>query len=178
MVNSGFVRRPKGDLPELYVHRAAEQPMSSGKVVIERDREWIDHKIHIVKGKGQKMYWNTTLELDPNTLEHSAMVVHYTHRSWEDFVAKNEVGGASVMTTGRPPKKLDKDKPDPEYMNENKVRFDAFRSRWRKTMKIKNTGRVMVTWRRNGAWCTARYCPSCWRRELEGTRCEPGKLTT
>lgn len=162
MVNSGYVHRPKGNLPELYVHRAKVQEMSSGKVVIDTERNWMHHKIHMVKGSGNKMYWNTSLELSPRSVEHSAMLVHYTHRSWEDFVAKNKVGGASVMTAGRPPKVLDVEKPDPAYMGEASIKFEGFRDRWRELMKIKDTGRVMLTWKtEDSARCRASYCPKC-----------------
>lgn len=164
MVNSGYVRRPNGDLPELYTHRAEHQKMSSGKVIINRDREWSHHKIHIVKGKGKgkKNYWNMTLELEPKSVAHSAMLVHYTHRSWEDFVAKNKIGGASVMTAGRPPKMLDVDKPDPEYMNEASVKYEGFRDRWREIMKMKDTGRLTLTWKIDeDEWCRATFCPRC-----------------
>lgn len=120
------------------------------------------HKIHIVKGKGHKMYWNMSLELAPRSVQHTAMLVHYTRRSWEDFVAKNEVGGASVMTAGRPPKVLDVEKPDPGYMSEDSIKFEGFRDRWREIMKIKDTGRLMLSWKtRDGARCRASFCPTC-----------------
>lgn len=162
MVNSGYVRRPQGELPKLYTHRAAEQAMKMGKTVIDTGVDWEYHKIHLVQGVGNRQYWNETMELEPKSVDHNALLVHYTKRSWEDFVVKNAVGGASIMTAGRPPTKLDVDKPDPGYMRAAAVEWTGFRTMWEAVMKGEDNGRVMLTWV-NGdrKRCRAAYCSSC-----------------
>lgn len=165
MINSGYVRRPQGDLPELYTRRAEVQRMQSAKVVINTDTKWDHHRIHIVTGNRGRRYWNQTLELKPRSIHDNAMLVHYTRRSWEDFVAKNQVGGSSVLTSGRPRKVLDVSKPDEKYMSEKGVEYVEFRERWRRIMKRRDDGRVQVSWKQpGGIECRMWICEKCWWR--------------
>lgn len=173
MVNSGYVRRPKGSLPELYTHREKGQVVRQGKVALDMNKQFTWHRIHMVDGVGINMYWNTSMELDPKSMQHNSMLVHYTKRSWEDFVAKNAVGGASVMTTGRPKKVLDVDKPDPKYMATPGEQFDAFRTRWRRIISRHDDGRIRME-RVDGdaRVCNQYYCPSCMLRRTGPLNCK------
>ncbi|PXF43502.1 Glycosyltransferase family 92 protein [Gracilariopsis chorda] len=172
MVNSGYVRRPKGSLPELYTHREKGQVVRQGKVALDMNKQFTWHRIHMVDGVGIKMYWNTSMELEPKSMQHNSMLVHYTKRSWEDFVAKNAVGGASVMTTGRPKKVLDVDKPDPKYMATAGEPFDGFRTRWRRIISGQDDGRIrMERVDEDGRVCDQDFCPACLLRRMGPLRC-------
>lgn len=175
MLNNGFVRRPKGHLPELYTRREKDQQIKLGKTSIQTDRNWNLHKIHLVEGVGEKTYWNTTLELNPQSLAHNSMLVHYTRRSWEDFCAKNLVGGASVMTSGRKPTVLDVNKPDPEYMDTSKsLPWTAFRDRYQHIRRETDHGGVTLSWREQGhgtRYCRQVWCPTCWGAAMGNKNC-------
>lgn len=165
MLNEGYVRRPRGALPSLYTRREKSQAVKLGKPVIDNDVKWDFHKIHLVaRGKEStgETYWNTTMELEPTSIRHNAMLVHYTKRSWEEFVVKNKVGGASVMTKGRPHILLDIDEPDEEYMSlEKSVKFVRFKDRWEKTMRLADDGRMTLTRSMDGFDCRRQWCPRC-----------------
>ena len=162
MVNNGYVRRPKGSLPDLYTRREKDQKVKLGKAVINMDVPWYTHKIHMVAGKGNELYWNSTMELNPMSLDHNAMLVHYTKRSWEDYCAKHATGGASVMTTGRPKKVLDLDKPDAAYMNQEYEEFSELKKRWKQIVRTEDDGRILLVRRGQKKWkCTKYHCLSC-----------------
>eukprot|EP00178_Gracilaria_changii_P016630 TRINITY_DN478_c0_g1_i1.p1 TRINITY_DN478_c0_g1~~TRINITY_DN478_c0_g1_i1.p1 ORF type:complete len:500 (-),score=55.84 TRINITY_DN478_c0_g1_i1:4286-5785(-) len=172
MVNSGYVKRPKGSLPELYTLREKGQQIKQGKVAIDTDFPWTWHRIHLVDGRGGRTYWNTTLELNPQSLQHNSMLVHYSKRSWEDFVAKNAVGGASVMTTGRPKKALDVDKPDEKYMAIQGEPFDGFSKQWKRVMERADERCVQLEMRNeNGQTCSQRYCPRSLLNRFRAMKC-------
>ncbi|CAN8070846.1 unnamed protein product [Agarophyton chilense] len=173
MVNNGYVKRPKGSLPDLYTLREKGQRIRQGKAVIYTDCEWTWHRIHMVEGRGCKTYWNTTLELNPQSLQHNSMLVHYSKRSWEDFVAKNAVGGASVMTTGRPKKVLKVDEPDKMYMAIEGQKFVRFKKVWKRVMKRPDDGCIeLERHNHNGDRHSWSYCPRCLMHQLHITRCE------
>lgn len=173
MLNDGYIRRPKGAVPERYFRRERDQQIKLGKPVIDMNKSWLYHRIHTVQGFSNT-YWNSTLELNPTSLEHNSMLVHYTLRSWEEYVLKNKVGGASVMTTGRPPRELDITKPDPEYMDLAKtIPYKTFKLRYTRALKNKNNS-VVLEWRDEQASmaCTQIWCPKCfWRGKLYKRKC-------
>lgn len=172
MVNNGYIRRPKGSLPDLYTRREKGQKVKLGKAVISMDVPWHSHAIHMVKGNGGKLYWNTTMELNPLSLDHNAMLVHYTKRSWEDYCAKHATGGASVMTTGRPKRALDVNKPDAAYMNQEYEEFPEFKTRWEQIVDRKDDGRITLLNVGQNDWnCEKHYCPSCVFQKLSTEVC-------
>lgn len=111
---------------------------------------------------GGRVYWNATMEVEAQDERDNGMLVHYTRRSWEDYVAKMKMGGASVMTAGRPPRMAEVDVVDEEYMREEKVVFMGFRERWREIMKMEDFGKVVLTWVKKGRRCRVDVCRSCW----------------
>ena len=145
MTNNGYVRRPAGALPELYTRRERDQVLKLGKPVIDTKSNWEEHRIHVVKGPSTRTYWNGTMDLDPRSLDHNCMLVHFTHRSWEDFMEKSRIGGASVMTKGRPVRVLSIESPDEKYMDlRNGVQWLAFRDKWRTIMKRRRRGHSVI----------------------------------
>lgn len=172
-LNNGYVHRPRGALPELYTRREKDQAISLGKAIIDADHEFYFHKIHVVEGKGTNTYWNTTLELDPTSLDHNAMLMHYTDRSWEENVLKSKYGGSSPMTTYRKPEELDVNNPDPDYMNKEKtVPFDGFVARYRGIMQLPQPSTETLVWKENDRWCRRQFCRSCWSNIFSKPECQ------
>lgn len=173
--NNGYVRRPKGDLPVLYTRREKDQQIKLGKSIIDADGQFLFHKIHIVEGRGMKTYWNTTLELDPKSLAHNAMLMHFTKRSWEENVIKKRFGGSSPMTNYRNPTGDDDiDKPDPEYMDLQKsVPYTTFAGYWRKIMSAPRPERQSFLWKEGALWCRSEYCPTCYFKRFTSKNCKP-----
>ena len=173
MVNNGYVRRPQGSLPDLHTRREKDQKIKIGKVVVNMDTPWFRHVIHMVHGERHRKFWNTTLELNPLSLDHNAMLVHYTKRSWEDYCAKYATGGASVMTLIRPKKILDVNNPDPKYMNEEYEEFFNFRKRWNQIIKRKDHGRIVLIGEdQDKLECVKHYCPGCLFNKITSEVCE------
>lgn len=159
-LNNNFVRKPSGNLPELYTRREKNQKITLGKSIIDTDHQFYFHKIHIVEGApGSNTYWNISLDLNPTSLEHNAMLMHYTERSWEEFVLKNRYGGSSPMTRDRKPTELDITSPDPEYMDVSKtVPFNGFAQRWGELMKTKLPRCESLVWKTADLWCQKLNC--------------------
>lgn len=172
--NNGYIRRPQGDLPVLYTRREKDQRIKLGKSIIDTDRQFLFHKIHIVEGRNIKTYWNETLELEPTSLMHNAMLMHFTKRSWEENVIKKRFGGSSPMTNYRNPTGDDDiGKPDPDYMDLQKsVPYTGFVHYWRKIMSAPLPIRQTFVWRMDARWCRREYCPSCLLKRFTRQRCK------
>lgn len=172
-LNNGYVKRPHGELPKLYTRREKDQAITLGKAIIDTDHKFHFHKIHMVEGTGTKTYWNTTLELDPRSLSHNAMLMHYTERSWEENVLKKKYGGSSPMTTYRKPEDLDVNKPERGYMDKGKtVEYSGFVQRYDEVMRISRPQTATVVWRTSdGRQCERSLCRRCWSGQVSEERC-------
>lgn len=171
-LNNGYVRRPSGALPELYTRREKDQKVKIGKAIIDTDYDFVFHKVHLVEGRGTSTYWNMTMELDPKSLAHNAMLMHYTDRSWEENVLKLEHGGPTAKMKDSKPKKLDMNIPSKDYMDKRRtVSFDGFVKRYRNVMKIPLPIHEMLVWREGQAWCRKEWCPSCWWNKMSDSVC-------
>lgn len=174
MLNNGYIRMPTGDIPLLYTRREKNQTMRLGKAVVDNDIEYLWHKIHMVKARrGAKNYWNTTWEFDPKTYNDSAMLVHYTERSWEEYVLKRRFGGSTPMTSDRNPEELDVDKPTDSYMNLSKtVEFDGLARRWNVTMQEKLPEEMIIVRLNKTSRCRREVCPTCHEKAVREEHCE------
>ena len=164
MVNRGYVKKPQGVIPRLYENRERDGKVGLGKVVADMKDTWIEHRIHKVQGSS-RTYWNTTMELNPTDVDSNSMLVHYSKRSWEEYVLKNKVGGASVLTRGRPKVQIDPKKVDPDYVNadgKNSVPFNTLRERYDDAIRVGNN-MVRLEWNDEtvGRTCVEEWCAGC-----------------
>lgn len=177
--NSGYIRRPKGDLPLLYTRREKDQSIKLGKSIIDVDRLFLFHKIHIVEGRNTKTYWNTTLDISPTTLLHNAMLMHFTKRSWEENILKKQNGGSSPMTNYRKPMPAFHDVPDSKYMDlERSIPFTGFVDYWRAIMQLPLPLRQSLLWNEGKLWCRNEYCPTCSHEVLSPKTCADSLFTS
>ncbi|KAI0558938.1 hypothetical protein FGB62_178g022 [Gracilaria domingensis] len=99
------------------------------------------------------------------------MLVHFTHRSWEDYCAKNAAGGASTLTA-MPEREMNVSKPDPKYMERDGVEFIFFRSLWREMMNHPDRKGITLVWKNaKGEQCHQLYCPHCVFLRLGHSQC-------
>lgn len=157
-LNDGYIKKPKGNLPELYTRREKDQRIVLGKAIIDTDHRFNFHKIHRAEGiPGTKTYWNTSLELNPLSFHDNAMLMHYTDRSWEENVLKNKFGGSSPMTSYRKPVELSVDKPEESYMDQSKsIPFTGFMKRYQNIMKHAKSGTETLVWMEEKKSCSSR----------------------
>lgn len=169
MAGVGQIERPEGLLPNLYVRRDLRQTkFHVGKSIISTDYEYARHLIHFVVG-GKKIYANRTFELNPTSLDHNAMLMHYTRRSWEEMIMKVNTGGASVVTNARPPKNFTMQSV-PAYYKSNRttVEFLTFRDHWRTIMAREKPKDVSLVWQDESRECKQRFCIACTKKKLVG----------
>ncbi|CAN8075957.1 unnamed protein product [Agarophyton chilense] len=168
MINNGYVHRPRGYLPELYTTRERNQTSRLGKMLIDTDNKWVWHSVHKVdalKDYPLRTYWNNTREYEPTSIMHNSMLVHFTHRSWEDYCAKNTAGGASTLTA-MPERHMNVNNPDPDYMGRSGTEFFFFRNLWREIMKHPDQTGLTLMWKNSkGEQCRQLYCPK-WPLQL------------
>lgn len=162
MANNGYVHIPKGELPELYTKRDLSPLVARGKSIIDTDAGWSHHTVHQANRKPMVRYFNTTLELLPKSLDHSSMLVHFTRRSWEEYVLKQTVGSASPGTKRVSSDNLHIEVPKDWYMKNKGVReWHGMRDYFRNVMEHRDDGRSYITWMKGSEVCRQRWCGSC-----------------
>lgn len=96
MHNNGYIGIPRGKLPELYTKLKKGDRQEIGKVIVNVEAGWDAQVVHRAVGGNCRNYYNATRELNPQGLDSNAMLVHFTERSWEEYVAKQTVGGGRL----------------------------------------------------------------------------------
>lgn len=144
-MGGGYGKRPAGSVVEKYVKRRGGDGRR-GKVMVEvgGGKRWANFRVHLVvdweESGGRKEWRNET------ATKGGVVLVHYSRRSWEEWIIKQRTGGASVLTAGRPAKvgwsggdgeKREGDEGEKEWIDEgNKgAVWSEFRDWWRKVMK-------------------------------------------
>lgn len=146
MVNSGYLKKPTGHVPELYTHTRSEQELSYAKSVCAADWDWRAGRIHCCgmdrKGLRPPRYMVKVSDVDesfaPSQPSAAPLMVHFFERSWEEFVEKWNIGTAVVlnrlkrdMRQGR----FSVDEPVREHIDVDRPgirRYTVFRDFWRR----------------------------------------------
>lgn len=148
MGNSGYVERPVGHIPELYVHMRSEQALKNGKSICHADMDWRAARVHpcgkSVTRRAPAQARRTEEEVRdnywPRSLDEPALLVHFFAQSWEDWVAKWSAGVAGVLAgiNGDSMKRnINMSVPDAEYVNADSpmlFRYTFFRSVFQRVM--------------------------------------------
>lgn len=106
MRNSGFVKRQKRPVPEIYIHRIEQQPFDNGKSLCDTSLEYECGLIHSCgREKGGRLVatlkergawhssWNVSMT-QPTKQTDPAYILHFRLRSWEEWVEKAKAGSA------------------------------------------------------------------------------------
>jgi hypothetical protein len=137
MASSGWHHRPKSAMPEAYIHRRDEYFLSTGKFAVAIDCAKVDSKVHnvtLVDGARPWLPARPHLEINATQPYGHGVIVHFKHRSWEDWVRKGRAGRNSIMvkewTLAH-----EVAVPDPGHLNMTAmVEYTAFRTYWRSVM--------------------------------------------
>jgi Glycosyltransferase family 92 len=140
MASSGWHHRPKKvPMPEAYIHRRDEYFLSTGKFAVAIDCAKVDSKVHnvtLVEGARAWLPARPHLAINATQPYGHGVIVHFKHRSWEDWVQKGRAGRNSIMVkewsvAGQ----REVASPDPGHLNMTAmVEYTAFRTYWRSVM--------------------------------------------
>ena len=126
MINSGFIHRPKGEVPTNFIHRRGRQTFQNGKSICKMDLEWEFGAIHQcggINGKSAKVFvtdiheWGQ-LKMEPEFPDDPPYLMHFRDRSWEEYIEKWDAGRvAGKLVADKRAGTMSIDEPTEEYMH-------------------------------------------------------------
>jgi len=99
MKNSDHITRPDAPVPEAHIHRMDPQPTHSLiKTAVRTDFDWVTNSPHRRFAPRQRTrLFDGGMPHAPVHENDTAVIVHYSKRSWEEFQEKVAVGRPSVV---------------------------------------------------------------------------------
>lgn len=168
MRNSDYEKRPLKAVPEAYTHRTAKLGSRAlRKTVASTDEDWIGASPHFrISRRPHRVFRDKTGDAFPREPYDVAKVVHYIHRSWEEYQEKVRAGRANIMNQRSISSILDMQRLGDEdnkkkYMRHqamNREVYTHFRDIWRRVkLGLSNDESVTAWTAEDGMQCRATF---------------------
>lgn len=144
MGNSGYIKRPKGPLPESFIH-FKQYNNTNGKVLLRTDTEWVLSTLHSASAfEATRTFREKNTTIYPCSSEDVPRIVHYQFRSWEEFALKMRTGSASIHNyhgvggkeVGRKPGGYINVKPEREYTHFRTIYRAVMGAEWKRERRL------------------------------------------
>jgi hypothetical protein len=173
MGSSGLHYPPKDvAMPEAYTHRRDDLFLTAGKFAAAVDCTTVDSQVHNVTLVYNARPWfpaRPHLAINATQPYGHGIVVHFKHRSWEDWVRKSRAGRNSIMVKDRTLDGADVKVPDPHHLDMSTMEeYTAFRTYWRSVMAQKTPDCPHLVYFEGG-----RRCVGMMDRSESSGSCQP-----